>query len=296
MTALASAFASDGVVLAIPARAGPVRPALIVHVAKTPGAAAVSIRHHVTIAKGARACLIEVFVSIAGRDAGHQVRTASTVTLGEGAVVSHVKATLGCQDLHVASRSVELARAASYRGFQFIESPRLSRDDIAVTFTGPDASLDLSGAFLATGGEHVDTTLVVDHAAPSCQSRELFKGVLAGRARGVFQGKIIVRQAAQKTDGKQMSKALMLSEDAEFDSKPELEIFADDVVCGHGATVADIDSDHMFYLQARGIPPVEARALLVQAFVSEALDRIEHDGLREALAVRASAWLARLEP
>ena len=124
-----------------------------------------------------------------------------------------------------------------------------------MTYGGEDAKLDLSGAFLARGSEHIDTTLVVDHAVPQCESRELFKGVLDDQARGVFQGKIIVRPDAQKTDGKQMAQALMLSPDAEFDCKPELEIYADDVVCGHGATVAEIDDDLMFYCQSRGIPP-----------------------------------------
>ena len=132
--------------------------------------------------------------------------------------------------------------------------------------------------------EHVDTTLVVDHAVPHCESRELFKGVLDDRGRGVFQGKIIVRPDAQKTDGKQMAQALMLSPDAEFDSKPELEIYADDVVCGHGTTSAELDGDLLFYCMSRGIPENEARALLIESFVGEALDKVEHDGLRAALS------------
>ena len=128
------------------------------------------------------------------------------------------------------------------------------RNNLFATFKGEGAKLDISGAFLGRGSEHIDTTLVVDHAVPGCESRELFKGVLADRARGVFQGKVIVRPDAQKTDGKQMAQVLMLSEDAEFNSKPELEIYADDVVCGHGSTAAEIDEDMLFYLRARGIP------------------------------------------
>jgi Fe-S cluster assembly protein SufD len=129
---------------------------------------------------------------------------------------------------------------------------------------------------------------------PGCESRELFKGVLAGKARGVFQGKVIVRPNAQKTDGKQMAQVLMLSEDAEFDSKPELEIYADDVVCGHGSTAAEIDPGMLFYLRSRGIPLKEARTLLIESFVGEALDRIEDDSLREVLSTMAREKLAGL--
>ena len=119
---------------------------------------------------------------------------------------------------------------------------------------------------------------MVDHKVPGCESRELFKGVLADRARGVFQGKIIVRPGADKTDGKQMARALLLSQDAEFDTKPELEIYADDVACGHGATAAALDEDLMFYCRSRGIPEAEARALLIEAFIGDAIDKVERRG------------------
>jgi Fe-S cluster assembly protein SufD len=134
----------------------------------------------------------------------------------------------------------------------------------------------------------------VDHAVPGCESRELFKGVLTGEARGVFQGKVIVRPDAQKTDGKQMAQVLMLSENAEFDSKPELEIYADDVVCGHGSTAAELDADLLFYMRARGIPLEEARAMLIESFVGEALDKIEDESLREALSAMTLDRLAGL--
>jgi Fe-S cluster assembly protein SufD len=170
----------------------------------------------------------------------------------------------------------------------------LVRNHLLATFKGEGAKLDISGCFLGRGADHIDTTLVVDHAVPGCESRELFKGVLADRARGVFQGKVIVRPGAQKSDGKQMAQALMLSEEAEFDSKPELEIYADDVVCGHGSTAAEIDEDLMFYLRSRGIPPAEARAMLIESFVREALEKIEDERLREALSAIAVRRLAGL--
>jgi Fe-S cluster assembly protein SufD len=126
---------------------------------------------------------------------------------------------------------------------------------------------------------------------PNCLSRELFKCVMDDEARGIFQGKVIVRKDAQKTDGKQSSHALLLSETAEFDAKPELEIFADDVVCGHGATAGDLNHDHLFYLESRGIPPDEAKSMLIAAFVGEAFETIAHEGIREALEKFASTWL-----
>jgi Fe-S cluster assembly scaffold protein SufB len=141
------------------------------------------------------------------------------------------------------------------------------------------------------GKQHCDTTLIVEHRVPACESRELFKAVLDNEARGIFQGKIIVSPGAQKTDGKQMAQALLLSETAEFDSKPELEIFADDVVCGHGATSGQIDEDLLFYLESRGLPEEQARALLIQAFVGEAFEQVEDEALREAFSAAAAEWL-----
>ena len=168
------------------------------------------------------------------------------------------------------------------------------RNNLFATFKGEGAKLDISGAFLGRGAEHIDTTLVVDHAVPGCESRELFKGVLADRAHGVFQGKVIVRPDAQKSDGKQMAQVLMLSQDAEFDSKPELEIHADDVVCGHGSTAAEIDEDLLFYMRSRGIPVAEARALLIESFIVEAIDKVEDERVRAALAGMATRRLAAL--
>jgi Fe-S cluster assembly protein SufD len=133
--------------------------------------------------------------------------------------------------------------------------------------------------------------MVVDHDAVGCQAREVFKSVLDDESRGIFQGKIVVKPRAQKTDAKMASHALMLSEEAEADNKPELEIFADDVQCGHGATAGDLDEDLLFYLRARGIPETEAQALLIQAFVGDAIEGIEHAGLREALIEAVGAWV-----
>jgi Fe-S cluster assembly protein SufD len=162
---------------------------------------------------------------------------------------------------------------------------------VFVRFAGEGTIAGIRGASLLKGRQHADTTLVADHVVPDCTSREVFKSVLDGESRGVFQGKIIVRPHAQQTDAKMATHALLLSETAEADNKPELEIFADDVQCGHGATCGDLDEDLLFYLKARGIPGKEAEALLIQAFVGEAVEGIEHAGLRDALMESVAAWL-----
>ncbi len=165
------------------------------------------------------------------------------------------------------------------------------RNQLFLTFNGEHTVASIGGATMLKGRQHADTTLVATHIARDCQSREVFKSVLDDEAHGVFQGRIIVRPDAQKTDAKMMTRALLLSERAEADNKPELEIFADDVQCGHGATAGAIDDDMKFYLLARGIPAAEAEALLIQAFLGEAIEGIEHAGLREALLDTVAAWL-----
>ena len=168
----------------------------------------------------------------------------------------------------------------------------VTRNQLFLRFGGEGTVANIRGASLLKGRQHADTTLVVDHAVANCQSREMFKTVLDDESRGVFQGKIIVRPDAQKTDAKMASHALLLSEDAEADNKPELEIFADDVQCGHGATAGDARRGAAVLSDARAaFRTTEAEALLIQAFVGEAIEGIEHAGLREALIEAVGAWL-----
>jgi FeS assembly protein SufD len=255
------------------------------------GEPASTITRNVVIAEpGSSAMLVESFASL-GID-GLQRNAVTEVKVGEKAALRHVKLERESEDaVHLCTWLVELAGDARYDAFQFSTGASLIRNQVYLRFMGEHSAADISGAFLMRGQQHCDTTLLVEHRVPHCTSRELFKGVLDNEARGVFQGKIIVSPGAQKTDGKQMAGALLLCESAEFDSKPELEIFADDVVCGHGSTSGQIDDDLLFYLEARGIPETQARALLIQAFVGEALDRVENDALRDALAHASADWL-----
>ncbi|MEI9900265.1 MAG: Fe-S cluster assembly protein SufD [Hyphomicrobium sp.] len=295
--ALNTAYAADGAVVDIAPDAKLDKPVLIVSVRAAHEPLFVASRNVVRVGEGAAAMVIEVFVTLPKAAKEGQLNAATKVIVGKGSALSHVKCTLEAGGgAHLANWLVELGPEADYRGFHLTAGAGLARNQIAVRFAGEGGKIDLSGAFLGRASEHIDTTLVVDHAVPGCTSRELFKGVLDGHARGIFQGKVIVRPDAQKTDGKQMAQVLMLSPDTEFDSKPELEIYADDVVCGHGSTSADLDEDLLFYCQSRGIPQAAARALLIESFVGEALGKVEREDVRDALAELAGGWLHRAEP
>jgi FeS assembly protein SufD len=266
------------------------RPVHLMHLDGGSEPASVITRSVVLLEEGASLDLLESYASLGA--AQLQRNAVTEVEVGNRASLNHVKFQRESEAaFHLVSWLVKLGTDANYKAFQFSTGAALSRSQIYAAFTGEGSSLDVSGALLMRGHQHCDTTLLVEHRVPRCTSRELFKAVLDNEARGVFQGKIIVSPGAQKTDGKQMAQALLLSETAEFDSKPELEIFADDVVCGHGSTSGQIDEDLLFYLEARGIPEHEARALLIQAFVGEAVERIEHEGLREALSKASAEWL-----
>ncbi|MFV0367024.1 MAG: Fe-S cluster assembly protein SufD [Hyphomicrobiaceae bacterium] len=291
--ALNSAYATDGVVIDVAAGAKVGAPLLVVHVRAGNRPQRYVTRNQISVGDGAQITIVEMFIAVPGSAVEALINTASEVHVGSAANVNHIKVTtdLGAAT-HLVNWLVEMQSDAVYRGFHYTSGVGLARNQVRATFKGEDVKLDLSGAFLARNAEHIDTTLFVDHAVPAGESRELFKGVLDDEARGIFQGKVVVRPDAQKTDGKQMAQALMLSETCEFDSKPELEIYADDVVCGHGSTSAAIDEDLLFYLRARGIPLDEARALLIQSFIGEAIDKVEHEGVREALMNEAEIWLA----
>jgi FeS assembly protein SufD len=223
---------------------------------------------------------------------GLQRNAVTELSVCDKAAIRHVKLQREGEDaFHLSTWLVELGADARYDAFQFSTGAALARNQIYARFADEGSSANISGAFLLHGRQHCDTTILVEHLVPRCGTRELLKAVLDDESRGVFQGKIIVSPGAQKTDSKQMAQGLLLSETAEFDSKPELEIFADDVVCGHGSTSGQIDEDLLFYLEARGIPEAKARALLIQAFVGEALERVEDEGLREAFAAASSEWL-----
>jgi Fe-S cluster assembly protein SufD len=245
-------------------------------------------RHALRLGAGAALTLFEVSLG----EGAYLHNTVLEFSVGEAATLAHLR----LQDesraaFHVSTVYADVAARATYDSFLLALGARLARAEVHARLGGEGASAHLNAAQLLDGSQHADFTTVVTHDAPGCASRQTVKNVLAGRSRGVFQGKIAVARGAQKTDGYQMNQALLLSPDAEVDSKPELEIFADDVKCSHGATVGELDAEQLFYLRSRGIPQVEARAILVRAFLAEALDLVAHAPARAALeAAIANRW------
>ncbi len=288
--ALNTAFMGDGAVIHVAAGAALARPLHLVFVNAGDEPASVFTRSLAVIEKGARAMLVESHLGAAVDE--NQVNTALELEVAAEAHVDHVKITGdGAGALHVSTLMASIGAHARFNAFLFTTGGGVVRNQVFVRFAGEGTVAGIRGASLLKGRQHADTAILADHAVADCTSREVFKSVLDGESRGVFQGKIIVRPGAQKTDAKMATHALLLSETAEADNKPELEIFADDVQCGHGATSGDLDEDLLFYLKARGIPAKEAEALLIQAFVGEAIEGIEHAGLRDALMDAVAAWL-----
>jgi Fe-S cluster assembly protein SufD len=287
--ALNTALMGDGAVIRIATGSTIERPLHLLFVTSEKPAATF-VRSLVVAEKGARAMLIESHEGPAGTD--YQVNAAVELFVGDEAHVDHVKIIgEGSQALHVSTLAAVIGARARFNAFTYTAGGAVVRNQLFLKFDGEDTVASIRGATLIKGHQHADTTLVVNHIGRGCQSREVFKAVLDDEAHSVFQGRIIVRPGAQKTDAKMMTRALLLSERAEADNKPELEIFADDVQCGHGATAGALDEDLKFYLMARGIAAAEAEALLIQAFLGEAIEGIEHAGLREALMESVAAWL-----
>lgn len=289
IVALNTAFVTSGVAIGVADGVAVDKPLMIVNVRSGADDLLVTTRHEIAVGAGAAVTVIEAAVTIGS--AGGQANGLVTLHAGRGAHVDHIKIGAGAGVTDLATWRVTLDAEAKYHAHQMIAGAPLARNQVFVTFDGEGGALDFSSAALGNGTDHIDSTIVVDHRAPGCTSRELYKGVLDGRARGVCQGKVIVQPIAQKTDGKQMAQALMLSEDCEFDSKPELEIYADDVACGHGSTSAEVDPDLVFYCRSRGIPEEQAKVLLTESFVAEAIEKVEHEALREALGEIARDWL-----
>ncbi len=239
----------------------------------------VSPRVFFAVGEGAQCSLIEEY---AGLGAGVTLTTAITdVQLAASAIVDHVKIQREASTaFHLASMKVHLERASTFASRALTFGGRIARNDINALLNGEGAECTLNGLYVGTGDRVVDTHTTIDHAKPHCPSHEVYKGILAGRSRAIFNGKIIVRPQAQKTDAKQTNKALLLSDDAQVNTKPQLEIFADDVKCTHGAAIGQLDEDALFYLRAHGIPEHDARHMLIEAFAGEVLDGITHEAVR----------------
>jgi Fe-S cluster assembly protein SufD len=279
-TAMNTAFMQDGVVLRVPKGEVVDVPIHILHVTddKAQGGA-IHPRLLIVAEALAQVMLVESFVGIGS--ASYLVNAVAEVVVGNGARVDHYKVQRESRDAyHVGTTQVVQGRDSIYHSFSYAAGGSLSRTNVYTKLAGTGGEARLNGLYVLDGAQHADHQTFVEHIAESCASRELYCGVLDGQSHGVFNGKVFVDPQAQKTDGKQTNKALLLSPQARVDTKPQLEIFADDVKCTHGATVGRIDEMALFYLKSRGIGAESARALLTYAFAAEALETIEIDALR----------------
>lgn len=295
VVALNAALMQDGVVIRI-APGAHVEQSLRVEIL-TSGASAQSAftRSLAIVGDGASARIEEVSRALA--PSGAQENNLLALSIGAGARVEHVihAEPQADEGVRIASLLVTLQRESEVNSFCLIEGGGLVRRQIFAELAGEYANAAFNGVSLLRGRAHADNTLIIDHGAPHGKSRERFRTILDGDATGVFQGKVIVRPGAQKTDGRMQSKALLLSDGASMNNKPELEIFADDVVCGHGATCGRLDADQVFYLEARGLPRPEAEALLIEGFANEALEAIGDEATRDRLRERVRVWLGGRE-
>ena len=282
-TALNTAFMHDGAVVHVGKDVQSVTPIHILHVVD-PIAARVVMhpRHLVVLDRNASARVIESYVSLG--DARYFTNAVTEVALGDGAHLAHYKIQRESQRaFHVGTIQVHQPRNSKYASFSFATGAALSRTNIYTTLDGEGAEVWLNGLYMVDGEQHVDHQTRIEHAQPNCTSHEVYKGILAGASHGVFNGKVFVQPIAQKTDGKQENNNLLLSDKARVDTKPQLEIFADDVKCTHGATVGKLDALSLFYMKSRGLPADVARRLLIYAFAADVLERLEVEEVRDAL-------------
>jgi Fe-S cluster assembly protein SufD len=292
MVALNSAMMTDGLVIDVADGAVLTQPLHIVHIASGAVPSAMFTRSLLNLGKAANATLVESYIATEGAKT-YQAHDSLIVSIGDGARLDHVRLVEDDREaFNISSSVVTLGAHAHFNTFGITSGSHVSRYQAVIAFAGEGSRVETNGVNLLNGRQHADTTLFLDHAVPNCASREIFRSVVDDRGHSVFQGRIVVRPHAQKTDAKMMTRALLLSDEAEADNKPELEIFADDVTCGHGATTGALDEGLLFYLRARGLSEKEAQALLIQAFVGEAIESIANDALRELVNSAAQRWLA----
>ncbi len=281
--ALATAFVRDGVVVHVPKGVALERPVHVIHVSR-PGAepALVCPRLLLVAEESSQAMLVETFL---GTDRGpHLVAPVAEIVAGENAFVDHYRVQHESLETgFFGLLRIQQARSSNVQSHLLNFGGAVVRNEIAAHLAGEGGNCDLYGLFMPTGTQHMDNHLRVEHEAPHCDSREFFKGILDEKGTGVFTGRIYVHKPAQKTDAKQSNMNLLLSPDAQIDTKPQLEIFADDVKCTHGATIGQMDEDALFYLRARGVDARSARSLLVYAFASETVEQVSHPALRTLL-------------
>jgi Fe-S cluster assembly protein SufD len=280
LTALNTAFVEDGAFVHLPAGAVLEHPIHLLYVSSAPEKPTLTQPRNLIVAgANSQATVVETYAGVAGEV--YFTNAVTEVVLGENARLDHYKLQEeSARSFHLAATQVRCGRDSRFNSHSVALGAALARNELRALFASEGGECTLDGLYVATGKQHLDNRTLVDHQSPRCTSRELYKGVLDGHSRGVFSGRVLVRQDAQKTDASQTNKNLLLSDDAVVDTKPQLEIFADDVKCAHGAAVGQLDENALFYLRTRGIGQEAARGLLTYAFASEMVNRVRLGPLR----------------
>ncbi len=286
LAALNTAFAADGIVIRVTGVVS--KPVNVIYLHESE-ASDVMLHHCIKVEEGAEMTLLETGPAAARFNKGMEVDVADT------AAFHHVQVQGRDHERRaVTGTFARLGTESTFKSFTLTMNGVLTRNECVIELLGDDANATVAGACVGDGNDfHHDDTVFVTHDAVNCESRQVFKKVLRNGATGVFQGKILVKPDAQKTDGYQISQSLLLDDDSQFLAKPELEIYADDVACSHGSTSGAIDEEALFYLRSRGVPTSEATDLLVLAFLAEALEEIDNDDLSDGIYERLEGWLAR---
>jgi Fe-S cluster assembly protein SufD len=290
--ALNTAFFAGGYVLEIASGVELDDPIEIIHLGSGAAPSSFHTRSLITLGEGSRASLLEVYAGEGRywRNDVVAIRLADGAELARTAIVEEA-----AEALHLAQLDATLGRSSSFAGFALLLSGRTVRHEANIAMEGENAHCRLDGAFVVGGRDEANIVTTVDHRVPGGQTRELIKGVAVGRGHGAFQGRVIVREDAQKTDAHQLSRNLLIGARAAIDTKPQLEIYADDVKCSHGASIGDLDEAALFYLQARGIPPEEARHMLIDGFLREVVETVDDFAIRVHLLRRLAGRLGNLE-
>ena len=283
-TALNTSLVADGLYVVIPDGAALETPIEIIHFSTSRDKPAITHpRALIVVGRNAQATVVERYFGTQS----YFTNAVTEIALAEHANLDHVKVQEESTTAsHIANTQIVQGARSTFTSHYLSLGGALVRNEVRVRFDGEHAEATVNGLYLASGTQHMDNFTVIDHAQPNCASHELYKGILDDKSHGVFNGKIFVRKDAQKTDAKQTNKVLLLSDDATINTKPQLEIFADDVKCTHGATIGQLDPVQLFYLQSRGIPLDAARRLLTFAFANDIVNRVKIEAIREELETR----------
>lgn len=292
-SALNTAFIEDGALVRIPPRTVLEEPIYLLHVsAPGTGPSVTHPRNLIVAGDETQATVVEDYVSLDGEV--HFSNVVTEVVAGENSVLGHYRIERESeQAFHVSTLRVEQGRASTVASHSLLLGGALVRNNVHPVLAGEGSDCLINGLFMGAGQQHLDNYMKVEHAGPHCTSRQFYNGVLDSRSRGVFHGRIVVHKDAQKSDAKQTNRNLLLSEEAQIDTKPQLEIHADDVKCTHGATIGQVDEDAIFYLRSRGIPEASAWDLLLEAFAGEILGRMKEEPVRRHLEGLVRQWLRR---